>query len=214
MNNTIELAKDYEFLNKSINIFKEKITTFKSLVIFYTTPFLFFGFGRYFYKEEYHAMFWGFLLVLFLVTAFAVTIILIEILSDERSFTFSKKRFYSKKLSFEEREKLEAIFRESFENILKNKQKVDLNKTLVERLETLEKTLYTKEYIQSLKDAISENSEHEQYLPTLEELAQNYNKSLKENNEKFDAVNNELLKANVTIFNDKKEEPLRILEQN
>jgi hemoglobin-like flavoprotein len=159
-------------------------------------------------------MFWGFLLVLFLVTAFAVTIILIEILSDERSFTFSKKRFYSKKLSFEEREKLEAIFRESFENILKNKQKVDLNKTLVERLETLEKTLYTKEYIQSLKDAISENSEHEQYLPTLEELAQNHNKSLKENNEKFDAVNNELLKANVTIFNDKKEEPLRILEQN
>ena len=214
MNNTIELVKEYEFLNKSINTFKQKIITAQSLVLIYTVPFLLMKLGSDLKQEEYHAILWGSLLFLVFGMAIAGIGIMGEILSDERTVTLNKKRFYYKKFSAEEREKLEAIFQESFENILTNKQKFDLNKTLIERFETLEKTLYTKEYIQSLKDTISENSEHEQYLPTLKELAQNYNNSLKEKNDKFDAVNNELLKANVTIFNGKKEEPLRILEQD
>ncbi len=213
MNKTIELAKDYEFLNKSINTFKQKIITAQSLVLIYTVPFLFLKLGSYLKQEEHHAIFWGPLLFLVLGTAIAGICIMGEILSDERTVTLNKKRFYFKKFSVEEREKLESIFQESFENILTNKQKFDLNKTLIERFEILEKTLYTKEYIQSLKDAISENPEHEQYLPTLKELAHNYNNSLKENNDKFDAVNNELFKANITIFNDKKEKPLKIIEQ-
>lgn len=161
MNQTIELAKEYEFLNKSINTFKQKIITAQSLVLIYTVPFLFLKLGSYLKQEEHHAIFWGSLLFLALGTVVVAIGIIGEILSDERTVTLNKKRFYSKKFSAEEREKLEAIFQESFENILTNKQKFDLNKTLIERFETLEKTLYTKEYIQSLKDAISENPEHE-----------------------------------------------------
>lgn len=214
MNNTIELAKEYEVLNKSINIFKQKIITIQFFVLIYTLPFLFLKLGSDLRQEEYHSILWGPLLFLAFGIVVAGIGIIGEMLSDERTITLNKKRFYSKKFSSEEREKLESIFQESFENILKNIQKFDINKTLVERLEILEKTLCTKEYIQSLKDAISENPKYEQYLPTLKELAQSYNNSLKENNDKFDAVNNELLKANVTIFNGKKEEPLRILEQD
>jgi len=161
MNNTIELAKEYEFLNKSINTFKQKIITAQSLILIYTVPFLFLKLGSDLKQEEHHAILWGALLFLALGTVVVAIGIIGEILSDERTVTLNKKRFYSKKFSAEEREKLEAIFQESFENILTNKQKFDLNKTLIERFETLEKTLYTKEYIQSLKDAISENPEHE-----------------------------------------------------
>lgn len=214
MKNTIELAQEYEFLNKSINTFKQKIITAQSLVLIYTVPFLLIKLGSDLKQEEYHAILWGSLLFLVLGTAIAGIGIMGEILSDERTVTLNKKRFYFKKFSAKEREKLESIFQEPFENILKNKQPIDLKNALIERFETLEKTLYTKEYIQSLKDAISENPEHEQYLPTLKKLAQNHNNNLKENNDKFDAINNELLKANVTIFNGKKEEPLRILEQD
>ena len=213
MKNTIELAQEYEFLNKSINTFKQKIITAQSLVLIYTVPFLLMKLGSDLKQEEYHAILWGSLLFLVLGTAIAGIGIMGEILSDERTVTLNKKRFYFKKFSAKEREKLESIFQEPFENILKNKQPIDLKNALIEHLETLEKTLYTKEYIQSLKDAISENPEHDQYLPTLKKLAQNYNNNLKENNDKFDAVNNELFKANITIFNDKKEELLKIIEQ-
>jgi hypothetical protein len=84
---------------------------------------------------------------------------------------------------------------------------------LIDRLGELEHTLYTREYIQSLKDAISKKPENGIYLTTLEELVKNYNYNLEHSKRKYKEINKELSKANISTFSTKKESPMKILEQ-
>lgn len=213
MNNPLLIAEEYKFLKKSIETFREDIITAKAFSLVFLSPIALYSLSNLFDNLNYSGLIWGgFLFFSFITSCILVVLINAIFMEGDLELVLNKKRFYHSRFSPEEQQKLALLFEKPFNDIIKDDNSV-IRHALIERFEILEKTLYTKEYIQSLKDAISENPEHERYLPTLKELAQNYNNRLKEKNDKFDAVNNELFKANITIFNDKKEEPLRILEQ-
>ncbi len=213
MKNIIESVKEHQFLNRAINAFEKKVITLTSFAIIYTSPFLFLMLGRYFYQSQYHGIFWGSALLLAMLFVCACIVITAEYLSDDRIIIMNKARFYQKHFTPEEQKILAHIFEQPFDKLIKENT-LDIRAHIIDRLNELEKTLLTREYIQSLKDTISDNPEHESYLPALKELTLKYNQNLQQSNDKFEEINNELSKAKVTTFNDKKQESfLKIVEQ-
>ena len=213
MNKTINDIKEYQFLNRALNVFGKKVITLKHFAISYMSPFLFLMLGRYFYQEEYHFLTWNIALGLGFLAVCVCIVIASEFLCEERAIIISKSKFYRKHFNPEEQETLSKIFENPFEDLIKENT-FDIRENIIDRLDELEKVVLTRDYIQSLKDTISESPEHETYLPALKDLTLKYNQNLKRNNDKFEDINNELSKAKVSLFNDKKEESfLKIVEQ-
>ncbi len=133
-------------------------------------------------------------------------------MKGDTEVTTSALKYYQKRFTPEEQEKLSQLFGKSFEDLIKDNH-ADIKNRLIEQLGELENTLYTRDYLQSLKDAIAENSENDAYLPTLKKLVKNYNFNLEHHNRKYNEINQELSKANITTFEKKQKSPLKIVEQ-
>jgi hypothetical protein len=194
----------------TIDVFRKRAINIQLFVFLFSLPF-FFSISAYYSFSNSDFVF-GISASLFLLSTFVFFVILNDSLSEELHLTISASRFYLNQFSDEEQKILSKIYCKPFIEILKHNKK-KIRRTLIDRLGELEHTLYTREYIQSLKDAISKKPENGIYLTTLEELVKNYNYNLEHSKRKYKEINKELSKANISTFSTKKESPMKILEQ-
>ena len=210
MNNTIELAKKRNLLIKSIHGFEKKIISMAQLCTLLIAPFVVYYITKNVDLTDSESIFITFL------TSFIIgsTLLLMffEIANELMTLSLSKTYFYSRYFSHEEQQKLSEIFQIPFKNILKQNKK-DIKKMLRKELGEVQDIVYTKEYIQSLKDAIEAKPEHENLFSTLENIVEKYNSQLEKSNDKYNKMNKLLSQANVSVFKENHEQPLKIIEQ-
>lgn len=213
MNNPLQIAEEYKFLTKSIKVFREDIITAKAFSLVVLSPIALYSLANLFDNLNYSGLVWGSLLFLSFM-AFCVPLVLLNavFMDGDTDLVLNKKRFYHSRFSPEEQKKLALLFEEPFNEILKKEKSVIRNR-LIERLGELEYTLYKQEYLQSLKDTFEQNPENEIYLPTLKKLVKNYNFNLEHHNRRYQEINQELSKANITTFEKRQKPPLKIVEQ-
>lgn len=213
MSKTIETVKDYQFLDKAINVFRENIITAKTFTLIVLAPIFFYQTASFLESVEYSPIIWGPLFFLAFISSFVLIMMGNEIFMEGNTeLTTSPLKYYQKRFTPEEQKKLSQLFGKNFNELIKDSHS-DIRNTLIDRLGELENTLYNQEYLQSLKDAIAENSENDIYLPTLKKLVKNYNFNLEHHNRKYKEINQELSKANITAFENKREPALTIVEQ-
>ena len=213
MNKTIETIKDYQFLDKAIKVFREDVITAKTFALIILAPIFFYQTASFFENMEYSPFIWGPLFFLTFISSFVLIMMGNEIFMEgDTELTTSALKYYQNRFTPEEQEKLSQLFGKNFDELIKDSHS-DIRNTLIDRLEELENTLYSQEYLQSLKNIIEENPEHEAYLPTLKKLVKNYNFNLEHHNRKYNEINQELSKANITTFDKKQNPPLKIVEQ-
>ena len=213
MNNTIKIVKNYEFLDKAINVFQEDVITAKTFTLIVLAPIFFYSLARFFDSMGYSNIIWGGLLFLGFIS-FCVFIVMFNevFMEGDTEITTSKTKFYRKRFALEEQEKLSRLFGKTFDDLIEDNHS-EIRDTLIEQLGELENTLYTREFLQSLKDAITENPENDVYLSTLKKLVKNYNFNLEHHNRRYQEINQELSKANITTFEKRQKPPLKIVEQ-
>lgn len=210
MNNTIELAKKRNLLIKSIHGFEKKIISMAQLCTLLIAPFVVYYITKNVDLTDSESIFITFL------TSFIIgsTLLLMffEIANELMTLSLNKTYFYSRYFSHEEQQKLSEIFQIPFKNILKQNKK-DIEKKLKKELSDVQDIVHTKEYVQSLKEAIESNPEHEHLFSTLENIVRKYNAQLKKSKEKYSKINNMLSEANVSRFKENHDQPLKIIEQ-
>lgn len=210
MNNTIELAKKRNLLIKSIHGFEKKIISMAQLCSLLIAPFVVYHITKSVDLTVSESIFITFLTTF--IIGSSLLLMLFEIANDFMTVSLSKIYFYSRYFSHEEQQKLSEIFQMPFKNILKQNKK-GIEKKLKKELSDVQDIVHTKEYVQSLKEAIESNPEHEHLFSTLENIVGKYNAKLKKSNDKYSKINNMLSEANVNRFKENHEQPLKIIEQ-
>ena len=210
MNNTIELAKKRNLLIKSIHGFEKKIISMAQFCTLLIAPFVVYYITKNVDLTDSESIFITFL-TSFIIGS-TLLLMLFEIANEFMTLSLSKTYFYSRYFSHEEQQKLSEIFQMPFKNILKQNKKY-IEKMLRKELGEVQNIVYTKEYIQYLKEAIESKSEYEYLFSTLENIVGKYNAKLKKSNDKYSKINNMLSEANVSRFKENHEQPLKIIEQ-
>lgn len=222
MTKSIQIAEDYKSLKKVINTFDKKFLNYAIIPVFLTA----FLFSLMFFLDFHHGDLDGdlstflhglssfFLLVItFSASSASIFMSLSQYFGNNRSFVISYKKYYQNEFTDIEKSFLENLLDDKFNNIIQQNRK-DIKKKLIDAKQSMEKEIFTLEYLETLKRDIEANlQERKQYIPTLQAFAQEYN-SRDNDNVMMELANQQLSKAGISTFRTKAKPNFEIIEES
>lgn len=220
MTNTIETAKNYQYIKKVIDDFNTYFLTYKLIPLSFITLALFvYGFqaikadyGSNTLDPLYIALTTLAILINFSVFLGSLIAIGTQMFGEHRYFVTSHQAYYKKHFTDIEKSLLENFLDDTFDNIIQQNRKV-ISKKLKDVKEAMENEIFNQEYLESFKKDIEANlKERKQYIPLLQSLAEEYHFRDRDN-VIMERANQQLSKAGISTFRTKAKPNFEIIEE-